>query len=471
MSLPPPGPGRFILIVLVLVLASPAGAADLRVEADGSGDYTAIQPALDAASFGDTVSVGPGTWTGLLTVRDKALTLRGRLGAEATVLDGNRGGRILTLTDSGGRVTVEGLTFTGGLLGGIEFPGNAGAALAALHSELTVTGCRFLANLITTGGSGGAIYATARIVPGLGPAGPPAPGAAAPPPPVLPTAEILITDSVFEDNLAGSDGGAVLVEDSEARVERCRFTRNRGVNGAGLYHLRRNLVVEDCTFLGNAARIDGGGMVYAGSEAVRISGTLFADNAAGEDNLGGGLAVLGGGDLTLQGSWFLRNRAVTGGGLWLASTTFQIEKTLFLANTASQRGGGADIEGSPSGTFLRCTWLGDSAADGAALNVHQGSVQLVRCLVGDTGAAAVTCPGAELVSFCNLGGPDTGGCATFDGRFEAAVCPSDSLALCRAPVLLPECGLVGHAEADCGDPACVTAVRPISWGALKQRYR
>jgi hypothetical protein len=44
-------------------------AATLRVERDGSGDFTAIQPALDAAASGDTVLIGPGEFTEYSMVR------------------------------------------------------------------------------------------------------------------------------------------------------------------------------------------------------------------------------------------------------------------------------------------------------------------------------------------------------------------------------------------------------------------
>ncbi len=48
------------LLAAALVLAPAAGAATWRVERDGSGDYTTIQPAVDAAASGDTILIGPG---------------------------------------------------------------------------------------------------------------------------------------------------------------------------------------------------------------------------------------------------------------------------------------------------------------------------------------------------------------------------------------------------------------------------
>jgi hypothetical protein len=50
-----------------MVVAVQSGlAATITVEKDGSGDYTQIQPALDAAASGDTVLIGPGEFTELI---------------------------------------------------------------------------------------------------------------------------------------------------------------------------------------------------------------------------------------------------------------------------------------------------------------------------------------------------------------------------------------------------------------------
>ena len=59
-------PATLVLLALLataLVLAPAAGAATWRVERDGSGDYTTIQPAVDAAASGDTILIGPGHYT------------------------------------------------------------------------------------------------------------------------------------------------------------------------------------------------------------------------------------------------------------------------------------------------------------------------------------------------------------------------------------------------------------------------
>jgi hypothetical protein len=79
-----------LMILVFLVLAGQASAAVWRVERDGTGDFTVIQDAVDAAESGDTILLGPGRFseTSLFpyyngrTIQtcialDKSLTIRG----------------------------------------------------------------------------------------------------------------------------------------------------------------------------------------------------------------------------------------------------------------------------------------------------------------------------------------------------------------------------------------------------------
>jgi hypothetical protein len=54
---------RFLLVLFsIAALVGVAPAATIRVARDGSGDYSTIQAAVDAASAGDTISIGPGRY-------------------------------------------------------------------------------------------------------------------------------------------------------------------------------------------------------------------------------------------------------------------------------------------------------------------------------------------------------------------------------------------------------------------------
>ncbi|MEZ4386934.1 MAG: right-handed parallel beta-helix repeat-containing protein [Candidatus Krumholzibacteriia bacterium] len=86
---------RLIVLAVLLGAVAPAYPATWHVAKDGSGDFTVIQDAVDAAASGDTIAIGPGrydeftngqwgTWN-LAAVEDKGLTFVGA-GADLTIL-------------------------------------------------------------------------------------------------------------------------------------------------------------------------------------------------------------------------------------------------------------------------------------------------------------------------------------------------------------------------------------------------
>ena len=58
-----------LVLILVITCVSVAHSATLTVRRDGSGDFTTIQPALDAATPGDTIDIGPGEYTEFQAIR------------------------------------------------------------------------------------------------------------------------------------------------------------------------------------------------------------------------------------------------------------------------------------------------------------------------------------------------------------------------------------------------------------------
>ena len=77
-------------LALVVLAATPAlcGAATIRVDPDAGGDFTEIQPAIDAAIDGDEIVVRPGAYElcAPLTFLGKAIVVRSETGAEETVI-------------------------------------------------------------------------------------------------------------------------------------------------------------------------------------------------------------------------------------------------------------------------------------------------------------------------------------------------------------------------------------------------
>ena len=52
-----------IVLTGLTAMAAPADGRTWRVEKDGSGDFTVIQHAVNAASSGDVIEIGPGRYT------------------------------------------------------------------------------------------------------------------------------------------------------------------------------------------------------------------------------------------------------------------------------------------------------------------------------------------------------------------------------------------------------------------------
>ena len=65
------------MTLLALVLSQTSFAANHTVDAGGSGDFTTIQAAVDAASSGDTIEVTAGTYAENVSISAKTLSISG----------------------------------------------------------------------------------------------------------------------------------------------------------------------------------------------------------------------------------------------------------------------------------------------------------------------------------------------------------------------------------------------------------
>jgi len=164
-------------------------------------------------------------------------------GANFLTLSGNNTSGIF-FADYGSHTTVNDLTFTAGKAA------SGGAILT--NSDLTVSGCAFIANQAT--GRGGAID--------------------------VESSKLTVISSTFSGNATPGYGGAILVSDGpSATINNSTFTANSGGNGGALAFTNMPFSLTNDTIAANTAVTSGGG-VFAAASTLNLGNTAIAGNSA-----------------------------------------------------------------------------------------------------------------------------------------------------------------------------------------------
>jgi hypothetical protein len=176
-----------------------------------------IQTAIDRAAGGDTINIGAGKFEECLIVR-KSLSFYGQ-GIDVTILDGDKGDFGVFWLDGESppaselQITMTGLTIQNGItnVNNYERPRDGGG-INAVNTNLTIDSVRFYNNLAPLGG---AIYFSHLF------GGPP-------------SNSLVVTNSVFFNNIAHEDGGAIYII-GNLRMENVVLDHNSGSQGASIY--------------------------------------------------------------------------------------------------------------------------------------------------------------------------------------------------------------------------------------------
>ncbi|UCE02668.1 MAG: right-handed parallel beta-helix repeat-containing protein [Candidatus Latescibacterota bacterium] len=243
--------------------------------------YATIQPALDAASAGDTVLVAPGTYTGSSNRNlafSKPLVVRSEAGPEMTTIDveGNESnpgrGFLITSSAVGPETVLEGFTIRNGFM--------ADSTAAATRHQSDVKH--------DLSGAGIMLRFSAS-----------------------PTIRNCIIRSCHSD----FTGGGIGVEFGAApRIENCVVTAcTAGFTGGAIsVETGAAPTLVGCTFTGNRAR-EGGGAHFGGA-VTQVTSCLFAGNTG--ENRGGGVDAIFGTTLTLERSVVWNNCSANGADLF-----------------------------------------------------------------------------------------------------------------------------------------------------------
>lgn len=431
-----------VLRVALTVAFAPHASADTLHVSQGGEGYPTIASAFAAMSSGDSVVVHPGVYF----EHDLVMPVRGFLVSydgdpSTTIVDAGGLGRCLTIAGGGlplpevramqfrngthasrgGLVAVDVVArLTGCVFRGGTAPSGGGVSLAASNHAF-FHDCLFEGNSAATGGAL--------------------------------SGHLEITGCEFRDNVASGSGGAVW---GNGTSQSCRFVANRAVLGSGgAVFSPLFWSAERCDFLDNSA---------ASAGALR----LHQDDAAVD-------------------CLFLGNRASGSGGAILVSDELEdgtlMMRCVFARNVAGSGGAVALVDGA-NGVFIRCTFVANSARDGAHVFGVGPSVvasmwlSILAFSDGPAGGGNLIVPST---SRCN----DVYGNVPGDGVFSVLATQNGGFAadprFCDAgtddyrlaadsPCLPPgptACGLVGALDVGCGSVPVV----PDTWGRIKGAFR
>ncbi|MCA9293343.1 MAG: right-handed parallel beta-helix repeat-containing protein [Phycisphaerales bacterium] len=315
---------RFITILPLLTLL-PAAAAHADI-INVPADHALIQNAINAANPGDEVVLAPGTYNETINMMGKPITLRSTDPLDpavvaATIIDAQQTGTVITCNSGEGLDTViSGLTVTGG-----------GIGLRCFKSGVTVSHCRVRDN-----DSRGVytLLATAINVEDCVFEGNLATGFRS-----EQGSSITILRSIFRNNTASYDGGALHVYQGSLVIEDCAFEDNKtpitgsrppvDTRGGAIYCWADSLLLSRCTFSGNLANFGGALRTYQCSAI--ITDCLFEENTATRE---GGALFNSDASPAISNCRFLANTASSGSGIWdSAGGGSIVNNSLFLHNT------------------------------------------------------------------------------------------------------------------------------------------
>jgi len=245
---------ELVLLAAVLTLVTvsiPSSAIIIHVP----DDQPTIQEGVNAASEGDTVLVGPGTYSGALNRSISSngvnICLISEEGAASTIIDCEQVDRAFRFQgDESDAFILDGFTIENGGSGGGR-PFNAGAVFI-YHASPTIRNCVFRQNAAVDAGAVLCLYSSSTI-----------------------------SNCLFQDNWATSQfGGGLACSYSTPTVTGCTFTGNSALAGSAIRMYDSDGSIENCTIVGNSTT-EYGVIRFDASSTTAITNTIVAFNTHG----------------------------------------------------------------------------------------------------------------------------------------------------------------------------------------------
>lgn len=306
-----------------VALASTAGAVTVTVDLTGGGDFTAIQDAIDAVGYGDTVLVVAGTYHEHLYIGPSAngVTLLSESGAEQTVVTGDSlfSDPVLRCEDVGPATLVRGFTIRAGNTS------EPGAGIQCLRASPVVR-----ENVVT------ACWSRAQ-------------------------------------------GGGISTRIGNPRIESNTITGNRATDGGGVSIADGNVLLLGNRIEGNTAAGFGGSMHGGGIWIEGGTHTLSSNSISGNTgtNGGGGVAAKYAVGTTFEDNAIEQNNSPRGGGLYLSDSELVLTGNVITGNSSSLSGSALYLSDSAGGTSQVGAWdnvlFGNVCASDGAIVVRNGA--------------------------------------------------------------------------------------------------
>ena len=341
-----------LLVLAVVIIAVTGHAAEYDVKQDGTGNFKAIQAAINASADGDVIVVHPGTYYENIEFKGKNIVLRSVAPEDeqivaSTIIDGARQGSVVTFEGTESETCLlSGFTITNGYSstfgGGIYGMGNGVGP--ATHGA--ITNCRITGN---EGSIGGGLSCCAGT----------------------------ISNCTISDNQSFGMGGGL--DFCNGAISNCTITGNSVSwsmgGGGGLYQCGGT--ISNCTISCNSASAGGG---LDRCEGAIIDCIITDNSATGGMNgsWGGGLE---GCDGTISNCTITGNSANSAGG-GVSFSGGQISNCTISGNSAGQTGGGLDDY---VGAISNCVIWANEAPKGPNLFECHGAVIRYSCVPSWTG--------------------------------------------------------------------------------------
>jgi hypothetical protein len=236
-----------------------------------------------------------------------------------------------------------------------------------------------------------------------------------------------LVNCTFHGNSADRNGGGIYNALGDPTITDCVFSENHGngspigQGGGGVHNARGSLTLRRCQFQGNTS-IGGGAGLYNNNASPTVIDTTFDGNRV----TGGGGIHNGGGirnnssDATIINCTFTGNMAAFGGGIWNSGNPAPTVVNCIFTRNEARAGGGYQSWGGNS-TVINCTFVENSAGNvEGGLGEGGGSRTTVsNCIFwGNTANSSPQIAGRSVVTYsCVQGGRSGEGNIDADPHF------------------------------------------------------